>query len=50
MLVMSHIIPLSSYEDQEPEERVEHLRKAAKSFSEHKDRVFEAKVSHPSHL
>ena len=29
---------------QKPEERVEHLQKAAKFFGEHKDRAFEAKV------
>jgi hypothetical protein len=31
--------------DQNPEERVDHLQKAAKFFGEHKDRAFEAKVS-----
>jgi hypothetical protein len=31
-------------DDQNPEERVEHLQKAAKFFGEHKDRAFEAKV------
>ncbi len=29
----------------DPEERVDHLRKAAKFFSEHKDRLLESKVS-----
>jgi hypothetical protein len=30
--------------NQNPEERVDHLQKAAKFFGEHKDRAFEAKV------
>ena len=32
---------------EDPHERIEHLQKASKAFSEHKDRTFEAKVSSP---
>jgi hypothetical protein len=37
--------PRDRTDRQKPDDRVEHLQKAAKFFGEHKDRAFEAKVS-----